>query len=171
MLTNKEQNSATALANHMIDTAQQKQRLQQKKARLIMEEINFKIKERKMRTRHLIEVGGLVAKVKLDDLPTNSLLGALVSIKNELTKHPDIQDSWTKIGRDILDHENDSRSAIILKFTSKPTQSIRTHIRQHGLKWNSLRKEWYGHVLDIGSLKNGLLDIEYELEIIKPEEN
>ncbi|SPR16670.1 conjugative transfer protein [Orientia tsutsugamushi] len=40
---------------------QQKITLQQKKAKLIMDEVNLKIKERKMRTRRLIEMGGLVA--------------------------------------------------------------------------------------------------------------
>ncbi|EER22270.1 MULTISPECIES: conjugal transfer protein TraD [spotted fever group] len=154
----------------MIDTPQQKQRLQQKKARLIMEEINFKIKERKMRTRHLIEVGGLVAKAELDNLPTNSLFGALVSLKNELTKYPDIQDHWRQIGRNIFEQEEKTSTAVILKFTSKPIESIRTHIRQHELKWNSLRKEWYGFITDMQSLKDGLLDIDYELEIVRKTE-
>ncbi|MCC8399433.1 MAG: conjugal transfer protein TraD [Rickettsia endosymbiont of Platyusa sonomae] len=153
----------------MHEALQQKQKLQQKKARLIMEEINFKIKERKMRTRHLIEMGGLVAKAELDNLPTNSLFGALISLKNEITKHPDTEERWTKIGKDIFDQEEKNRSAIILKFSSKPKESIRTHIRQHGLKWNALRKEWYGYIIDMQSLKNGLLDIEYQLEIVSSE--
>ncbi|KJV70535.1 conjugal transfer TraD family protein [Orientia tsutsugamushi str. TA763] len=46
----------------MANLMQQKITLQQKKARLIMDEVNLKIKERKMRTRRLIEMGGLVAK-------------------------------------------------------------------------------------------------------------
>ncbi|KJV73137.1 conjugal transfer TraD family protein [Orientia tsutsugamushi str. UT76] len=48
----------------MANLMQQKITLQQKKARLIMDEVNLKIKERKMRTRRLIEMGGLVAKAK-----------------------------------------------------------------------------------------------------------
>ncbi|KJV50547.1 conjugal transfer TraD family protein, partial [Orientia tsutsugamushi str. Karp] len=50
----------------MANLMQQKITLQQKKAKLIMDEVNLKIKERKMRTRRLIEMGGLVAKAKLD---------------------------------------------------------------------------------------------------------
>ncbi|KJV74026.1 putative conjugative transfer protein TraD, partial [Orientia tsutsugamushi str. TA716] len=42
----------------MANLMQQKITLQQKKARLIMDEVNLKIKERKMRTRRLIEMGG-----------------------------------------------------------------------------------------------------------------
>ncbi len=68
MVNSEEQNTEIVAANQMHDTAQQKIKLQQKKARLIMEEVKFKIKERKMRTRHLIQVGGLVVKAALDDL-------------------------------------------------------------------------------------------------------
>ena len=167
MLSSTEHNAEATVANQMHETAQQKQRLQQKKARLIMEEVKFKIKERKMRTRHLIEIGGLVAKAELDDLPANSLLGALVSLKQELAKSPGIQEQWTVVGRDLLDHEEESRSAVILKFETKPIESIRIHIRQYGLKWNALREEWYGYISDISALKSGLLDIQYKLEIVK----
>ncbi len=122
MLNSEEQNTEIIAANQMHETAQQKIKLQQKKARLIMEEVKFKIKERKMRTRHLIQVGGLVVKAELDDLPTNSLFGALVTLKSELTKCPDIQNHWTKIGRDIFDQEEKTTTAVILKFTSKPNE-------------------------------------------------
>lgn len=57
-------------------------KLQQKKAKIITEEAKLKIKERKARTRRLIEMGGLIAKAKLDNLSSNSLFGALVSLKN-----------------------------------------------------------------------------------------
>ncbi|WP_342259833.1 conjugal transfer protein TraD [Candidatus Tisiphia endosymbiont of Metellina segmentata] len=82
----------------MENVIKQRLKLQQKKAKI-------KIIERKMRTRRLIELGGLIAKAKLDDLPTNSLFGALVSLKNELTEFPHIKDQWTKIGRNIFDQE------------------------------------------------------------------
>ncbi|WP_323811228.1 conjugal transfer protein TraD [Rickettsia conorii] len=79
-------------------------KLEQKKAKIITEEARLKIQERKTRTRHLIEMGGLVVKAKLDYLPNNSLLGAFISLKNELVKHPDILDQWTKIGKNAFDH-------------------------------------------------------------------
>jgi hypothetical protein len=88
----------------MENVIKQRLKLQQKKAKTITEEAKLKIIERKVRTRRLIELGGLVAKAKLDDLPTNSLFGALVSLKNELTEYPHIKDQWTKIGRDIFDN-------------------------------------------------------------------
>ncbi|KJV76751.1 conjugative transfer protein [Orientia tsutsugamushi] len=43
--------------------------------------VDITIKERKMCTRRLIEMGRLVAKAKLDHLPTNILLGSLLCLK------------------------------------------------------------------------------------------
>ncbi|KJV52788.1 conjugal transfer TraD family protein [Orientia tsutsugamushi str. Gilliam] len=40
--------------------------------------VDITIKEHKMCTRRLIEMGRLVAKAKLDHLPTNILLGSFV---------------------------------------------------------------------------------------------
>ncbi|MCC8406642.1 MAG: conjugal transfer protein TraD [Rickettsia endosymbiont of Sceptobius lativentris] len=80
-------------------------KLEQKKAKIITEEARLRIQERKARTRHLIEIGGLVVKAKLDYLPTNSLLGAFVSLKEKLIQYPSIQDHWTKIGINIFDNQ------------------------------------------------------------------
>ncbi|WP_341757892.1 conjugal transfer protein TraD [Candidatus Tisiphia endosymbiont of Ditula angustiorana] len=89
----------------MDNVIKQRLKLQQKKAKIITEEAKLKIIERKVRTRRLIKLGGLIAKAKLDDLPTNSLFGALVSLKNDLTDSPHIKNQWTKIGKDIFDQE------------------------------------------------------------------
>ncbi len=45
-----------------------------------------------------------MVKAKLDDLPTNSLLGALLSLQHELTSHPNIQNQWTQIGKNAFDN-------------------------------------------------------------------
>jgi len=42
----------------MQDIEEQKVKLEQKKNRLIAEETRLRLKEQKMRTRHLIEIGG-----------------------------------------------------------------------------------------------------------------
>ena len=49
----------------MQNVAEQKVRLEQKKNRLVAEETRLNLKMRKMRTRHLIEVGGLVTAAGL----------------------------------------------------------------------------------------------------------
>lgn len=144
-----------------------KDKLAQKRNRLAAEEIRINLKERKLRTRRLIEMGGLVVKAKLDHLPINTLYGALFTISESLSKDHSLQKQWTTIGKDILDQEEKKQSAVILKLDSKPSDQVRIHLRSHGLKWNKLREEWYGYVTDVGSLKDGIKSLEHNLEIIK----
>ncbi|KJV76484.1 conjugal transfer TraD family protein [Rickettsia hoogstraalii str. RCCE3] len=54
---------------YMDNVIKRRLKLEQKKAQIITEEARLKIQERKARTRRLIEIGGLVVKAKLDDLP------------------------------------------------------------------------------------------------------
>ena len=150
----------------MQNVVEQKVRLEQKKNRLIAEETRLKLKERKMRTRHLIEVGGLVTKAGLDYLPTNTLYGALLSIASSLETNQVIKDEWTKIGKTKLDQEQTTKHAVILKFEQEPSSEIRQAVRKYGLKWNKLRTEWYGYVNDLDSLKVELNTAAHNLEII-----
>jgi hypothetical protein len=150
----------------MQNVVEQKIKLEQKKNRLIAEETRLKLKERKMRTRHLIETGGLIVKAELDYLPINTLYGALLSIATSLEKNPVIKDEWTKIGKTKLNQEQQNKTAIILKFEQEPTNEIRKIIRNHGLKWNKFRSEWYGECDDLVSLKHELANIEFKLEEI-----
>ena len=148
----------------MQNVVEQKVRLEQKKNRLILEATRLKLKERKMRTRYLIEVGGLVTKAGLDYLPTNTLYGALLSIATSLETNQVIKDEWTKIGKTKLDQEQTNKNAVILKFEQEPSNEIRKVIRNHGLKWNKLRQEWYGYVFNINALKNDLGATLYQIE-------
>ena len=150
----------------MDNVEQQKLKLEQKKNRLVAEETRLKLKERKMRTRHLIAIGGLVTKAGLDYLPTNTLYGALLSIAKTLETNQAIKDEWTKLGKTKLDQEQTDKHAVILKFEQEPSSEIRTIVRNHGLKWNKLRCEWYGYCNNVDSLKNDLGAIKYQIEEI-----
>lgn len=151
----------------MQNVAEQKIKLEQKKNRLIAEEIRLKLKERKMRTRNLIELGGLITKAGLDYLPTNTLYGALLFIAESLNNNSAIKDKWTKIGKTKFDQEKQNKTALILKFEQQPDSSIRQSVRNHALKWNKYREEWYGDCTDIDALKKDLGTTEYKIEIIK----
>ncbi|MDJ1258076.1 MAG: conjugal transfer protein TraD [Candidatus Midichloria sp.] len=50
-------------------------------------------------------MGGLVVKARLDCLPASSLLGALVTLQNELIQHLSVQDQWTQVGKDTFNQE------------------------------------------------------------------
>ncbi|SPR15086.1 conjugal transfer protein TraD [Orientia tsutsugamushi] len=85
---------------------------------------------------------------------------------NQLSLHQNVQDHWTTIGKDIFDKEQQNKAAVILKFASELDENTKRHIRLHGLKWNSFRQEWCGHVKDIYALKNGLLNVQYSIELV-----
>ena len=126
----------------MQSIAEQKQRLEQKKARMRLEETRLKLKERKTRTRHLIEIGGLVTKAGLDDLPTNTLYGALLSLSDELKNNDSIRSAWTIKGNSAFNKEKQDSKPVILSFVSEPIKEVRDTIRSLGLRFNKFRKEW-----------------------------
>ncbi|MCA0253912.1 MAG: conjugal transfer protein TraD [Proteobacteria bacterium] len=145
---------------------EKKIKLEQKKNRLAAEEMRLKLKERKARTRHLIELGGLVVKADLHYLPTNTLYGALVSLSDKLDKDNNIRHKWTEIGKQKLEQEAKLFTPAIVKFNDIPEKELRDSIRSHGLKWNKFRSEWYGNVNDIESLKNTLKNVKHSIEIL-----
>ena len=150
-----------------MDIEKQKIKLEQKKARMILEEARLKFKERKMRTRALIEKGGLVTKSGLDHLPTNALYGALLSIKKDLDDNENLLAAWVVKGNSAFNAEKKDTTPVILKFPEEPNSDIRAFMRSHGLRFNSFRSEWYGNALRLDELKTSLGKIQYNLEVIK----
>jgi len=146
---------------------EQKIKLEQKKARMQLEETRLKLKERKMRTRSLIEKGGLVTKAGLDDLPTNALYGALLSIKKDLDANENLLSGWIVKGNSAFNKEKQEATPVILRFGDEPNKDIRDFIRSYGLRYNKFRQEWYGEVKDIDGLKSSLGKIKYDLEIVE----
>lgn len=144
----------------------QKLKLEQKKNRLAAAETILKIKEQKLHTRNLIKLGELIMKARLQTLPVNTLYGALLSISEQLEKDSEIKSVWAKKGNAILNNEQQKKTAVILKFDEQPSSKSLVVIRSHGIRWNSLRKEWGGYTTNLESLKECLKNIQYNLEII-----
>lgn len=148
----------------MDDLTQLKKKVQEKKISLQKQEALIKMRERKNRTRHLIEMGGLLTKAELDHLPSDIMMGALLSLRESLEGESDIVHQWQKIGEEFFKEQNKDKLPVILKMKSKPDYDIRQKIRAHGLKWNALRKEWYGYVVDQDKLKRDLEGLSFSLE-------
>ena len=123
----------------------EKKALKLKKSRIEAKERLLKLKERKKRTRLLIEIGGLAAKAGIDHLNTNTLLGAFLEIKLA-SNDEGIVKKWTQNGAETFEADNqESGEALILTFDSEPDRAVKIRIREAGLKWNRFRKEWYGY--------------------------
>ncbi len=153
----------------MNNVEEQKKKLHQKQNRLNAEAIKLKLKERKARTKNLIENGGLIVKAELDHLPSNALYGALLFIKDELQNNPELMDCWLARGNKAFNEEIKQTLAVILKFKHEPQKKIKDTIRcSYGLRFNRFRQEWYGNLTDIhiNKLKNDIADIEHNIEII-----
>ena len=148
-----------------------KQKLEQEKAKIGLQEARLKLLERKARTRRLIELGGLLAKVKLDTQPNNVLYGMLLEAKDKIdtsVKDKSQLEKWAKIGGTAFAAEQKNKVPVIITFQSKPPAEARNLIRSHGLKWNNIRKEWHGHIEDLKQLKTDVS--EYDCQIIEMEE-
>ena len=143
----------------------QKKHLEQKKAALLKAETVLKAKERKARLRHLIEIGGLITKAKLDHLPIPAIFGALLEIKSKLVDVPDTVFSWAKIGAQNLDFEPKLKVPIVLQLAQKPTLEVKAIIRSFGLKWNQVRSEWYGHCVDLRGLESTLTESQVDFSL------
>jgi len=153
----------------MPDIEEQKLKLEQKKNRLIAEETRLKLKEQKMRIRHLIEIGGFVVKAGLDKLPTNTLYGALISLNDELKNNDSIRSAWNSKGSAAFNKEKQDKTPVILKFETEPSTDTRDFVRSCGLHYNRFRQEWYGFVNNLKNLKSKLQtsSCKYNIEVIE----
>jgi len=141
--------------------------LAQRINRLKDQEARIKEIERKTRTRRLIEIGGLVAKANLQNLTSNELYGALLEIADK-AKDTDKLKSWEEKGGKAFFYErNQSGETVIVKFTEKPDNRTRKLLREHGLKWNSLRQEWEG-IADYLKLKPVVENIGGSIQKFNP---
>ena len=90
----------------MLSIEERQKKLEQKKQKLKAQEQKLKLQMRKQRTQRLIELGGLISKAGLDDLPSNVFYGALLHVKNNLAEH---KNAWELAGGKAFN--NDKKSA------------------------------------------------------------
>ena len=118
----------------MNELEKKKEALKLKKSRIEHQERLLKLKERKNRTRLLIEIGGVASKAGIDHLNTNTLLGAFLEIK-EKEQEEGIIKRWTKKGAEALDRDKKKNGEpLIVTFAEEPEKKIKTEIRQAGLR-------------------------------------
>lgn len=143
-----------------------KQKLERLK-RVIQQQDNLiKLQERKARTRKLIEWGGLVAKAGLDDFDANTLLGALVDIKEQATSNPKMLDHWSNHGGALFNLDQQNKKAVIVSFKDTVDSDLKLSLRSLGLKWNIIRQEWQGYS-DLRKLKELLQETSASIEEVK----
>lgn len=120
---------------------------EQHKARLAEQEAKLKDAERKVRTRRLIQAGGLVDKAGLLDLGSNALYGALLSLRDGLGDSEQIA-RWAALGGRAFAREarleDEGKEAIILAFPAALPRDATAALRAAGFRFNKLLQHWEG---------------------------
>jgi len=124
---------------------EKKKALALKKSRIEAQEKMLREKERKLRTRRLIELGGLVVKSNIEGLNNNALLGALLEIKDQMNEREAIE-RWKDKGDAAFEADRvENGEALTVSFELEPPREAKSILRDLGLKWNRFRKEWQGY--------------------------
>ncbi len=152
---------------HLLE--KRKKSLEQKKNRLKQLEASLNTQERKKRTRHMIELGGLLSKAHLDGWSSNTLFGALLFLKEKESDKNQMA-TWTHTGGAAFAAEKTAMAQkrpvkgtpVIVKFSSSPEDDIRASLKSLGLKWNALRHEWEGYAV-VEELHSLLIDQDAEI--------
>jgi hypothetical protein len=120
---------------------------EQQKARLAEQEAKLKTAERKVRTRHLIEAGGLLDKAGLLDLEPNALYGALLSLRDGASDKDQVS-KWTALGGRSFARDarlrDEGKEAIVLTFLAALGRDVTTTLRQAGFRFSKVLQHWEG---------------------------
>jgi len=119
--------------------------LERQKIALLGKEKALQEKERKERTRKLIELGGLFIKANLDHIDARTLYGALLTLQPQAENSTTLT-QWSKQGQIAFIEKNKADNAVplVVQFHDKPAPEARMALRSLGLRWNSIRQEWQG---------------------------
>ncbi len=127
--------------------AERKEVHAQRKARLAEVDARFALADRKLRTRKLIEAGGLVDKAGLLGLEPNALYGALLSLK-EPAANPETIEQWAAHGGRTFAREarerDEGREAIVIAFPALVPKDVGNALRKAGFRFNRILQHWEG---------------------------
>jgi hypothetical protein len=120
---------------------------EQQKARLAEQEAKLKTAERKQRTRHLIEAGGLLDKAGLLDLEPNALYGALLSLRDGASDKDQVG-KWAALGGRTFAREarlrDEGKEAVVLTFPAALDREVTITLRQAGFRFSKVLQHWEG---------------------------
>ncbi|MCB1106600.1 MAG: conjugal transfer protein TraD, partial [Chlamydiia bacterium] len=99
----------------------------------------------KVRTRRLIELGGLVSKAGVEGLNNNALLGALLEIEGKMKEESTVK-KWKDKGAAAFERDKaQNGEPLIVSFDAEPPREAKDKLRDLGLRWNRFRREWQGY--------------------------
>jgi hypothetical protein len=122
-------------------------RHKQQKARLAEQEAKLKNDERKVRTRRLIETGGLVEKAGLHELDSSTLYGALLTLRDGASDKGQCE-KWAMLGGRTFDREAKAKlrdtTPFVLTFPAPLPREATNPLRAAGFRFNKIFRRWEG---------------------------
>lgn len=124
-----------------------RKKLAQDKARLENNERLLKLKEGKLRISRLIRIGELLEKVNLDKVDHNILMGALLSIAEQI-QNQKVAAQWQASGAAFLTPSkkptSDLGTPLEISFDPPPPPETKKALRLNKFRWNNIRNIWEG---------------------------
>lgn len=121
-------------------------RLAQKKERLKKTEAGYKKLLLKQRNDRIWKHGCFIEKAGLETLDDKTLMGALLTIKNNI-ENSKTQKEWFNVGEQFLASttlKQDKGQPFEISFKDDLPNEIKKTLRNNGFKFNSFRKAWEG---------------------------
>lgn len=147
----------------MVDLEDKKKQLYLEKSRLESKEKTIREKERKLKTKKLIEIGELATRAGLSEIDTEILFGAFLDVKEK-----SVQEQYLEIWKTLAEkakilQSSQNSQPLIISVHSTASASLKTTLKALKFKWNPFRKEWYGYG-DINQLKTVLEPFNAKIE-------
>lgn len=122
----------------------EKQKLDEKKKKIVLQERILKEKEKKQRALRFEEIGRIAVKANIDILDEHTILGAFLEISDKIKENNSI-DTWKVRAEKFLQViAKADDSPISISFESDPSAETKSKLKDAGFKWNRFRKEYYG---------------------------
>lgn len=118
-------------------------KLKQQRARLATKEQALRHKIRKAENWRKYELGGLVVKAGLKEIPNDVLLGALIEVASRMEDKKSIRD-WEKTGSQNASKPTRDKLGVIVGFEEPQGEEVTRILKTNGLRWNRLSKQWEG---------------------------
>ena len=99
---------------------------------------------RKLRTKRLINAGGIVESAGLLDLDQDALTGALIEIYESSQQHDNLKRWHDLATQRHKERESENGTALIIQFDAKLGKELEAELKRRKFRYIPYREEWHG---------------------------
>jgi hypothetical protein len=121
-----------------------RQQIDIEKEKIRKKEKELKEREKKIRAKKFIDIGRLAFSIAIDTLEQDAMLGAFLEISEKINDKN--ISAWKKKAKEYNENRKTLDSTpLSVCFKSPPNKEIKDQFKDLGFRWNSFRKEFFGH--------------------------